>query len=153
MSLVPDIEPEIISMSVLSDARNLRHAAMSLSRQLRGARSEGALSSAQLSILGLLYRRGELTAGQIAAADRVQPQSVTRTLAALEENHLVHRRVDPDDRRRSWIRLTRAGAAALASDMAERDHWLAGRLEGLTPAERAVLELAAELMERLANPS
>jgi DNA-binding MarR family transcriptional regulator len=143
-------EPEIVNESVLSEAGALRHAAMALTRRLRAERSEGALSSAQLSVLGLLYRNVELTPGQIAAADHVQPQSVTRTLAALEAERLVYRRVDPDDRRRAWIGLTQHGARVLADDMRERDHWLAGQLAALTPAERAVLEVAADVLERIA---
>jgi DNA-binding MarR family transcriptional regulator len=123
---------------------------MALTRRLRAERSEGAPSSAQLSVLGLLFRGGELTPSQIAAADHVQPQSVTRTLAALEAGRLVYRRGDTDDRRRAWIGLTQRGAAVLAADMEERDHWLAGRLAELTPAERAVLEVAADVLERLA---
>jgi DNA-binding MarR family transcriptional regulator len=123
---------------------------MALTRRLRAERSEGALTSAQLSVLGLLARGGELSPGQLAAADHVQPQSVTRTLAALEKERLVYRRTDADDRRRAWIGLTQHGRAVLAADLAERDHWLAGRLKGLTPAERAVLDVAADVLERIA---
>jgi DNA-binding MarR family transcriptional regulator len=144
------VEPEIVNACVLSEASALRHAAMALTRRLRAERSAGALSSAQLSVLGLLYRNVELTPSQIAAADHVQPQSVTRTLAALEAERLVYRRADPDDRRRAWIGLTQHGAQVLAADMKERDHWLAGELAGLTPAERAVLDVAAEVLERIA---
>ncbi len=143
-------EPEILNTSVISEASALRHAAMALTRRLRGERSADALSSAQLSVLGLLARSGEQTPGQIAAVDRVQPQSVTRTLAALERGRLVYRRIDPDDRRRAWIGLTQQGRAVLASDLAERDHWLAGQVRSLTPAERAVLDVAADLLERIA---
>jgi len=123
---------------------------MALTRRLRAERSEGALSSAQLSVLGLLARSGELSPGQLAAADHVLPQSVTRTLAALESERLVYRRTDPDDRRRAWIGLTQQGRAVLAADLAERDHWLAGQLRRLTPAERAVLDVAADVLERIA---
>jgi DNA-binding MarR family transcriptional regulator len=123
---------------------------MALTRRLRAERSPGALSSAQLSVLGLLARSGELSPGQLAAADHVQPQSVTRTLAALERDRLVSRRTDPDDRRRAWIGLTQQGRTVLAADLAERDHWLAGQLRRLTPAERAVLDVAADVLERIA---
>lgn len=123
---------------------------MALTRRLRAERSEGALSSAQLSLLGLLARSGELTPGQLAAADHVHPQSVTRTLAALERERLVYRRTDVDDRRRAWIGLTQQGRAVLAADLAERDRWLAGQLRHLTPAERAVLDVAADVLERIA---
>jgi hypothetical protein len=43
------------------------------------------------------------------------------------------------------------GRLALERDMAERDAWLAGALASLSATERGVLELAAELMERVAD--
>jgi DNA-binding MarR family transcriptional regulator len=64
---------------------------------------------------------------------------------------LIARRPDPDDGRQSLISLTDAGRKALARDMDQRDRWLAARLAELTPAERSILALAAELMERIAD--
>jgi hypothetical protein len=49
------------------------------------------------------------------------------------------------------LAITAKGADALAHDMAARDAWLAGALHELTPAERGVLALAAQLMERIAT--
>jgi DNA-binding MarR family transcriptional regulator len=124
---------------------------MRLTRRLGGARGQGALSGAKLSVLGELYRQGERTPRQLARAARVHPQALTRTLASLEADALVSRRPDTRDRRSALIGLTSEGRDALAGDMAERDRWLEARLERLTPAERAVLALAAELMETLAD--
>jgi DNA-binding MarR family transcriptional regulator len=124
---------------------------MRLTRRLRRAREPGALAGAKLSVLGELYRQGERTPRQLALADRVHPQALTRTLAALERDRLVSRRPDSRDGRSALIRLTSEGFDLLAADMAQRDRWLASRLERLTPAERAVLALAAELMESLAD--
>jgi DNA-binding MarR family transcriptional regulator len=105
----------------------------------------------KLSVLAALHRSGELTARQIADLERLQPQSLTRTLHALESAGLVRRRPDPDDRRRARLAITAKGTDALALEMADRDAWLAAALaEHATPAERGVLALAAELMERLA---
>jgi DNA-binding MarR family transcriptional regulator len=124
---------------------------MRLARRLRRERSSAALSGAMLSVLSELHRRGELTPRELADADRVQPQSLSRTLAALERRGLVNRRVDSLDRRRSKLGLTAAGLEALTADMAERDAWLATALERLSPAERALLGVAAELMEQIAE--
>jgi DNA-binding MarR family transcriptional regulator len=102
-------------------------------------------------VLAELYREGERTPRQLAEVERLQPQSLTRTLAALERDGLVRRRRDDTDRRRVWIGLTAEGAEALRADMAERDAWLEQEIDRLSPAERAVLAVAAELMERLAE--
>jgi DNA-binding MarR family transcriptional regulator len=93
-----------------------------------------------------------MTARQIADLERLQPQSLTRMLRALQVEGLVRRHSDPDDRRRARLAITAKGVDALAHDMAQRDAWLAAALEEeLTPAERGILELAAELMQRLAE--
>jgi DNA-binding MarR family transcriptional regulator len=105
-----------------------------------------------VSVLGHLYRRGALTPGELAAADRLQPQSLTRVLAELERAGLAAREQDPADRRRHRIRLTDEGLAALLRDARPRDEWLAGAMEReLSPVERELLRLAAPLLERLAE--
>jgi DNA-binding MarR family transcriptional regulator len=135
----------------VQQAIELRRGAMRLSRRLRRERGEGALTGAQLSVLAALHRSGEMTARQIADLERLQPQSLTRTLRALQDDGLIRRRPDPEDRRRVRLAITPKGVDALAHDMAQRDAWLAAALEELTAAERGVLELAAELMQRLAE--
>jgi DNA-binding MarR family transcriptional regulator len=124
---------------------------MSLARRLRRERAPHAPSSTKLAVLGALYRQGPLAAHQLSDADRIQPQSLTRTLTALTADGLIDRHVDPTDRRRSVISITQAGRDVLAFSMADSDRWLGGELASLTPAEQAVLALAAELMERLAE--
>src|SRR5438309_1145301 len=101
----------------------LRRATMHLGRRLRHERARDALSSTKLSVLGALQRRGELSPGELSDADRIQPQSLTRTLAALQADGLIARRSDPADRRRSLVALTARGRDALEHDMAQRDRW------------------------------
>jgi hypothetical protein len=82
----------------------------------------------------------------------VQPQSMTRVLAELEATGFVSRARDPQDARQFRIALSDAGDAALAADMHERDAWLArAMVRELSPVERRVLVLAADLMERLSD--
>jgi DNA-binding MarR family transcriptional regulator len=135
----------------LSDGTALRRSVMRLTRKLRQARRRGALASTKLGVLGELHRSGEQTPRQLADVERVQPQSLTRTLAALERDGLVYRRRDARDGRRSWIGLTSQGLDALGGDMAERDRWLEGQIDHLSPAERAILMLAVELIDRIAD--
>jgi DNA-binding MarR family transcriptional regulator len=112
---------------------------------------DGSLSPNQLSVLGLLYRHGPSTPGEVAAAERQRPQSLTRVFAELEAEGLIVREPGATDRRRSVLSLTEDGRRALEHDMAERDAWLAVALETLSETERGVLALAAGVMERLAN--
>lgn len=123
---------------------------MRLNRRLRQERGEGAFSPNQLIVLGHLHRRGPSTPGEVAAAERQRPQSLTRVFAELETAGLIVREPGTVDRRQSVLTLTAEGERALERDMAERDVWLAGALASLSTTERGVLELAGALMERLA---
>ena len=134
-----------------SIAATLRRGTTRLGRRLRAERPDTSLSSNKIVVLGHLHRRGPASPGAIAAAERQQPQSLTRVFAELERDGLITRTTSPDDRRAAVLGLTQQGLGALVADMAERDAWLAGALTGLTPAEARVLRIAGELMERLAE--
>ena len=133
-------------------ASELRRGVISLGRRLRLERNEVGRTALELSVLGHLHRRDLLSPGELATAERVQPQSLTRTLAALEAAGLVRREPDPDDGRRSLLVITEPGRAALRTEMAQRDAWLAEAMtNGLTSTEIGLLRLAGGLLERLAD--
>jgi DNA-binding MarR family transcriptional regulator len=112
---------------------------------------ETTLSLPQMTVLGSLYRRGELTVGELAAAERVQPPSMTRTINCLLEGGYVVRRPHETDGRLVLVSLSELGQQTLKADRARRDAWLAQRLTELTPAERATLRAAAPILQRLAE--
>jgi DNA-binding MarR family transcriptional regulator len=88
----------------------------------------------------------------LAAKERIQPQSLTRTLADLEESKLIGRRPDQIDRRQSLIEITLLGEDLLKNDARRQASWLAVAMSSaLTPAERELLRLAAQLMRQLAE--
>jgi DNA-binding MarR family transcriptional regulator len=137
---------------LLQAATAVRQAATRLARRLRIERPEPLQTALELGILAHLHRRGPMAPGALAAAERLQPQSLTRTLASLERQRLVVRRPDGQDRRRSLLAITEAGRQALITDMRQRDGWLAAAMTlQLTRAEQQLLRIASELMERLAD--
>jgi DNA-binding MarR family transcriptional regulator len=128
----------------------LRRTSTRLALRLRAERTGDGLGSTGVAVLGQLHRRGALTASEIAAAERVQPQSLTRVLASLEEQGLIAREQDTQDRRRHTIELTDGGRQLLREHMKSSDDWLAEAIETrLTPTERAVLQLAAGILDQL----
>jgi DNA-binding MarR family transcriptional regulator len=130
----------------------VRRGVVSLGRRLRLERTAASLTALELSLLGHLHRRGPLTPGDLAAAERIQPQSLTRTLTNLEASRLVWREPDPADGRRSLLAVTESGLVALRREMQHRDSWLAAAMAAhLTSTEIGLLRLAGELMERLAD--
>jgi DNA-binding MarR family transcriptional regulator len=139
-----------LAQSVASD---LRRGVIDLARRLRLERNAASHTALELSVLGHLRRRGPQTPGDLASAERIQPQSLTRALAGLESAGLVTRQPDPADGRRSVLAITTAGESALRAEMAQRDRWLAAAMaERLTPTEIGLLDLASSLLDRLAAP-
>jgi DNA-binding MarR family transcriptional regulator len=134
----------------LTAATAVRRAVMSLGRRLRLERGSGP-TGLELSVLGNLHRRGPMSPGELAAAERIQPQSLTRTLAGLAADGLLARSQDPADGRRSVLHITEAGLDALRDDMQRRDAWLTKAMtREFTVTECELLRLAGELLERLA---
>jgi DNA-binding MarR family transcriptional regulator len=130
-------------------ANELREA---LGRLVRRLRAEPGPSVRHTTVLGRLDRRGPASISDLAAAERMRPQSMAATVQELEEDGLVARRPDPADRRRAFVELTPAGLAVLQANRAARESWLAGALdERLDDRERALLRDAVELLDRLAD--
>ena len=130
----------------------LLRAMLTLGRQVRAARPDGALSLSALGILGSLNRRGPMVASQLALEERLKPQSLTRLLADLEESLLISRKRSELDRRAITITLTPKGRDALREDMSARREWLETAIaQMLEPAERDTILAASPLMIRLAG--
>lgn len=148
--MVPTIEKRARTDAGLAAA--LRVSAARLVRRLRSERDpENELSIGQLMVLGALFRTGGCSIGELAAMERVQPPSMTRTVNCLEEDGYVVRRPHETDGRQVVVELSDKGRSTLDADRRRRDAWLSQRLRELTPDERAVLREAAPILERLAN--
>ena len=131
-------------------ASDLRVVIGQLVRRLRAERRD--LSLAQVTVLGRLDRVGPCGVSDLAAGERVRPQSMASTVAALLATGLVSRAPDPGDRRRVLIALTPAGREALAVDRRRREGWLADAIRGdLSPKEQRALADAAVLLARIAE--
>ena len=125
---------------------------MVLGQLIRRLRAEHRFPLMHASVLGRLDREGPRSTVELAAAERVRPQSMGQTLAELESQGLVSRRPDESDKRRTLIELTDAGRAALAEDRGRREGWLSEAIErDFSAAEQDVLARAVRLLERLAE--
>jgi DNA-binding MarR family transcriptional regulator len=105
----------------------------------------------QFSVLAAIDSLGPQTPRELAAREKVQPPSMTRTVAALEQLGLVGRTDHPSDGRQVLVSLTPLGATVVRETRKRRDAWLAKRLAEATPAEREVLAQAAAILTRLAG--
>ncbi|RAS32557.1 DNA-binding MarR family transcriptional regulator [Streptomyces avidinii] len=130
-------------------AAELRTAMGKLTRRVR---HEDRIPLGQVAVLGALDRDGAMTTSDLAADQRVRPQSMARAVGLLMEQNLITRRAHPTDGRKSLVELTDAGRAALEAERGRRAGWLAQAIEAeLTDQERALLTQSAALLERLAT--
>jgi DNA-binding MarR family transcriptional regulator len=129
-------------------ASRLREAVTRLARRLR-QQAESGVTPSQLVALSSIERAGSLTIGELCQAEQVQPPTMTRIVGALVEAGLVAREPDPGDRRVVRVRVTPAGARLLERSRSRKDQYLVKRLRGLEPEQLAVLERAAEILDRL----
>jgi DNA-binding MarR family transcriptional regulator len=132
-------------------ALQVRDAIAKVNRRLRQTRPLGELTVAQISALISLDNAGALTPRELAEAERVQPPTMTRIVARLEERGLIQRTPHPTDGRQVILAPSPDGREVLTEYQRVRDEWLTTRLAGLTPEERRALQRAAEILARIAR--
>jgi len=132
-------------------AETLRESVGLLLRRLRQLPADGELTLPESAALTRLDRGGPTTASALARLERISPQSIGATLAALETRGLVERRSDPKDGRRVVLSVTEAGRKTMRNRRNARTEHLARALStGFTRPELDLLTAAAPLLERLA---
>jgi DNA-binding MarR family transcriptional regulator len=134
----------------------LRLSISRLARRLRVERfglggTETVLSDIQLAALAALERHDSMTPGELAEHEKVQPPSMTRVIAVLEERGLVLRAPHATDRRQVVLTVTQDGRDLVRRVRRRREAWLAQRLQELTPEERRILRSAAPILEKLSQ--
>ncbi|MFC6596386.1 MarR family transcriptional regulator [Kitasatospora paranensis] len=135
----------------LAAVSQLRSSTMRLARRLRHQQVEESLSPTEMGVLGTLARCGKATPGELARREHVQPPSMTRIIAMLEEKGLVRREPHPDDRRQVVVSSTEQAEAILMESRRRRNAWLADLAEGLTEEEWALIRQAAPALYKLAH--
>lgn len=146
-------EPGQVPESAVRAARDLRVLVGRLRRRFEEVRAAEELSAAQTSALARLAAHGPSSASALAGVERVRPQSMAATLAALQERDLVRRSPDPDDGRRHVVALTEAGRERAEGARAAREEWLTTALqERFTEQERTRIVEALGLLDRLSQP-
>jgi DNA-binding MarR family transcriptional regulator len=141
--LAAEWRPELLEL-----ATAFRRLARALNR-MRGRDTHlggSELSHAQYELLGELYERGELSAGELAAAARLAPGTVTQMLEHLADCGQVERVRSDTDRRVVVTRLTPQGARKIE---AKREAWRARWEEALGSFDPAELQVAMRVLERL----
>jgi DNA-binding MarR family transcriptional regulator len=132
------------------DVTRLRVAIARVSRSLRRHELAG-LTPTQLSALATVERAGPLRLGDLAAAEKIAPSTLTRLVTVLEERGYVQRCPVPGDARASTLVVTGAGHAILERIRQESTTLLAGSLRTLSPDQLAALAAALPALEQIAD--
>jgi DNA-binding MarR family transcriptional regulator len=139
----------MVRVSAVQLAPQLRDVITRFNRRLRKARPLGDITINQLSALTSVELAGAMTPRELAEAERVQPPTMTKIVAKLEERGLLQRTPHPTDGRQVILAATEAGRALVAEDRRARAAWLAQKLAALTPEERETLQRATDILDRL----
>jgi DNA-binding MarR family transcriptional regulator len=91
--------------------------------------SPGMPTRAQIGVLMLLSSTGPQTVKQISERFCMTSSAATQIAAGLETQKLIERTADKQDRRKSYLTLTKAGKAALETAGKERAKKMAEALE------------------------
>jgi DNA-binding MarR family transcriptional regulator len=152
LSIILEVVPRNEDLRKSADlAHALRPVLMRLARSLRQVREDDSLDlqSNQLSAMAVLLNDGDMLMGELAAAEKVQPPSMTRIVNGLEQRGFVARRPDPRDGRQCLVTLTPAGREVLLANRRRRNEWLTVRIAELEPAEREVLRQAVPILAKV----
>lgn len=137
-------------MNDYDEVAELQVAVMRLARKLRTHTTSG-LTPTQLSALGVVFREGPLTLGELANVEQVRAPSITRTVDLLAAAGLVQRQPNPRDARAVLVGVTPEGEQLVQEIRRARRSWLASQWAELTEAERDALRQAAPILRTLAD--
>jgi DNA-binding MarR family transcriptional regulator len=142
----PPVAPSVDVVRVASELRVV------LGRLMRRLRAEHRFSLAQGAVLGRLDREGASSTSDLAAVERVRPQSMGQTVSELETDGLISRSPDPADGRRALLELTDKGRQTLETERHQREGWLIQAItDGFSEQEQQALAQAVPLLTRLAD--
>jgi DNA-binding MarR family transcriptional regulator len=131
-------------------AEDLRISIARLSRRLR-RQGNHSLTVTQYAALVAVNLHTSMTPRDLAEHEKVQPPSMTRVIAALEQRGLLERSPHPTDGRQVVLKATEQGRALVREERRRKEAWLSQRLMELTPEERAIVRKAAPILQKISK--
>lgn len=126
-------------------------ASVRLTRRLRAQDEAARLSGPQASALAVIVHAGRIRPSRLAELEEVRRPTIARVLSQLQAQGLIRRETDPEDGRASWVVATCAGAALISEGQARRIAPLARQMDRLGASDRAAIEFALPILERLSK--
>ncbi|WP_410013042.1 MarR family winged helix-turn-helix transcriptional regulator [Sodalis sp. C49] len=122
-----------------------------LIRRTRNESGAGELSMTESVVMSRLANDGPATTAALARAERMKPQSMGATIAALEDMGIVRRTPHATDGRQVLIELTARGVELRKKNREAKRLWLSQAIAELDVEERAMLFKAGGIIKRLAE--
>jgi DNA-binding MarR family transcriptional regulator len=138
-----------MSSSAREAADRIHSAAIHLLRRVAREDTGARVSPARLSALSVLVFGGPQTMSELAAMERVKVPTMSRLVAAMEEEGLVRRERHGTDARSVILHSTAKGRRVLDHARELRLSLLESLLAGATPHELATVREAAKIVDRL----
>jgi DNA-binding MarR family transcriptional regulator len=137
-------------MSSTRDAADRIHSAsIHLLRRVAREDPGAGVSPARLSALSVLVFAGPKTISELASMERVKVPTMSRLVAAMEEEGFVRRAPHGTDARAVVLHATAKGRRVLDRARELRLSLLESLLAGATPREIATVREAADIVDRL----
>ena len=137
----------------MAAADRLHSAAIRLLRRVSLEDKRSGVGPAQLSALSVLVFAGPRSLGELAAAERVRPATMSRVVSGMQQAGLARTVPTRDDRRRLRVEATGKGKRILQAARNRRVRNIALALEPLTAAElknvRSLAEMILEIVQKL----
>lgn len=130
-------------------ADHLHSAAIHLLRNAAKTDTQSGQGPARLSALSVLVFGGAKTLGQLAAAERVKPPTMSRIVVGLKQSGLAKVLSDGQDARKITISVTAKGERLLQEARKRRIQVLAENLKKLSEADLKTLSKASDLIEKM----
>jgi DNA-binding MarR family transcriptional regulator len=134
-------------------AVRLRVVLARLARRLRPteAGSAAGLTPTRISVLLTVVREERIRISALAAAEGLNPTMLSRAISRLSDDGLVARVSDDGDRRSAWVQSTAAGRRLAERMRRQRTDALNQALDGMSDADRQIIERALPALEGLAE--
>jgi DNA-binding MarR family transcriptional regulator len=127
----------------------MHSAAIHLLRRVSRENSRAGVSPARLSALSVLVFAGPKTMSELAVMERVKVPTMSRLVAAMEEEGLVRRERHGTDARSVVLHSTAKGRRSLERARELRLSLLESLLSKATPREIETVREAAEIVDRM----
>ena len=126
---------------------SIHSAAIHLLRHVRVVDEEMGITPARASALSVLVFAGARTLTELARAEQVSPPTMSRLVAAMEEEGLIRREPHEDDARAVRLHATPKARRILERGRARREQVLEELFASLSAADRGTVGRAAAIIE------